>query len=327
MMTTMMPSATTALNDQALIELCWLLEQPDPRLGPDAIWLSGKPKIYEHLRDLGALTLSNELASDIVCRECCSESFVPQANPDGDAEHFPYRGYCPDCGWIPLKPEQARLWHAHPLKIARWLASAMQLTQRYCVEVVIDGVLWRLGEIEHRRKRHTLFFARRVAESAQALRSALGGRVAPGAEVIVTTSDTAALRHSDFTLVPIRAVAHLRKAGFVIENLTAYLGGSARVEMTDETSLRLMHTKRVALIDGKEHKLSPQFYAFLKILQAADGDEVHKRHLAEALGLNEGTFRSADIVKRHRPVFETFVDLDRKGSYWLKPEFIDLERR
>lgn len=287
--------------------------------------MSGKPGIYEHLREIGALALSNDLASDIVCRDCSSETFRPEANLDSDLDIFPYRGYCLDCGWIPLKPEQARLWHAHPIKIARWLASAMQLTQRYSVEAVIEGVLWRLGEIEHRRKRRTLFFARRVAESGEAVREALGGLVAPGAEVIITTSDISALKNSAlaaFNLVPLRAVAHLRKAGFVIENIDPYLAGSASIETSDETSLRLMHTKRVALIEGQEHKLSPQVYEFLNIIEVASGDEVHKHHIAEGLKIDEAKFRSIDIFKRHRVIFDTFVGTDYKGYYWIKPDFI-----
>jgi hypothetical protein len=88
-----------------------------------------------------------------------------------------------------------------------------------------------------------------------------------------------------------------------------------------------MHTQRVALIDGKPINLSPQVYLFLKILEHADGDEVHKRHIAEGLGLEPGAnFRTAEIFKRHKPVFATFVDKDDKGHYWLKDEFLILER-
>jgi hypothetical protein len=75
-----------------------------------------------------------------------------------------------------------------------------------------------------------------------------------------------------------------------------------------------MHSRRIALIDGQEHKLSPQVYAFLKILEDADGDEVHKRYLAESLGIEE-TFRTADIFKRHKIIFKTFIETDRKGNY------------
>ena len=79
------------------------------------------------------------------------------------------------------------------------------------------------------------------------------------------------------------------------------------------------------LIGGAEHKLSPQVYGFLKVLEDADGDEVHKREIAQALGISE-TFRYADIKKRHKAVFDTFVQSDDKGHFWLRPEFLILER-
>ena len=319
----------TALSDQAFTELCRLLEQDEPKLAPDAIWLSGKNHLYEYLRDIGATTLSNDLAVNLLCHECCNETFRPVANPGTETQNFPYLGYCPDCGWVDLKEEQARIWQVHPLIIARWLGMALQLIPRYLPETIIEGVLWRLGETEFRRKRHTLFFGRRLVESAEAVSEKLAELVVPGAEVIITTSDITALQKSamgDRLTAPLRAVAHLRKAGFVIENLDTYLGGIGPIASSEETSLRLMHSRRVALIDGQEHKLSPQVYAFLKTLEDADGDEVHKRYLAEALGIEE-TFRTADIFKRHKVVYATFVETDRKGSYWLKPEFVILERR
>ena len=154
--------------------------------------------------------------------------------------------------------------------------------------------------------------------------------VAPGAEVIITAGEHASLLGTalgDRLLVPLRAIAHIRKSGLVIENLEAYLTRPAPVQESTETSLRLMHTQRVALINGEPVDLSPLVYLFLKILEDADGDEVHKRHMAEGLGLQPGaSFRTADIFKRHKQVYATFVDKDDKGHYWLKPDFVILER-
>ena len=88
-----------------------------------------------------------------------------------------------------------------------------------------------------------------------------------------------------------------------------------------------MHTQRVALIDGRAIDLSPKAYLLLKILEGADGDEVPKRCIAERLGLELGTtFRTAGIFKRHKLVCTTFVDKEDKRHYWLKPEFVILER-
>lgn len=95
---------------------------------------------------------------------------------------------------------------------------------------------------------------------------------------------------------------------------------------SDETSLRLLHTRRVVLIGGAEHKFLPQVYGFLKVLEDADGDEARsKREIARALGIPE-TFRYADIKKHHRLVFDTFVQSDHKGNFWLIPEYLILER-
>ena len=319
-----------ALNDQALIELCQLLEQENASLAPDAIWLSGKPQVYAHLKEMGALLPGMELTSNLLCRDCCSETIRPTLHQDATQTKFPYQGHCPDCGWINLAHADVHLWQVQPKKIARWLAAALQLSSSYVLESVIEGVLWRLGEIEYRRKRRTVFFGRRLAEAAAGVNAKLNELVAPGAEVIITTSDILQLRDSDLRdrlTVPLRAVAHLRKANFVLENFDIYLHSLGPVETSDETSLRLMHTQRVALIDGDKHKLSPQMFSLLKILEDADGDEVHKRHIAERLGLESATFRTVDVIKRHRVVFDTFVDSDRKGNYWLKPDFVILDRR
>ncbi|WP_412478048.1 hypothetical protein [Azonexus sp. IMCC34839] len=89
----------------------------------------------------------------------------------------------------------------------------------------------------------------------------------------------------DRLLVPLRAIVHIRTSGLVIEKLEAYLIHPAPVQESAETSLRLMHAQRVALIDGEQIDLSPQVYRFLKILEEADDDEVHKRHIAERFGL------------------------------------------
>lgn len=88
-----------------------------------------------------------------------------------------------------------------------------------------------------------------------------------------------------------------------------------------------MRTQHVALFNGEPIDLSPQAYLFLKILEDADGDEVHKRHMAVGLGLESGaSFRTADVFKRHKQVYATFVDKDDKGHYWPKPDFVVLER-
>jgi hypothetical protein len=317
-----------ALNDRALADLCWLVEQSDARLAPDTFRCGDRADVLRHLRDIEVLTLSNEMAGGVLCRDCGIEVIRPVITEAGFADAHLYRGYCPECGWVSLSAEDARWWVAQPHKVARWLNSAIKLSPIYRVETIIDGVLWRLGEREFNRRRHVIFFGRRLVESANTVVDAVNNLSAPGAEIIITATDIQHIRCTplrDRLVVPLRGIVHLKKAGFVVENLESFIPALAMIQTSDETSLRLMQTRQISLIGGQEFPLSPQVCAFLKILEDADGDEVHKRHIAERMGF-EGGFRKADIFKRHKDVFDTFVQYDSKGNYWLRPEFVILER-
>lgn len=314
-----------AIVDRSLHELCRLLEQADPQLAPDAIWLSGDVPLYAHMREIGFLSLANELADSVLCHECCQESSKPAAATLHAEDAAPYQVYCSACGWVPLSADHARMWNASPVKVARALASALGLQTRYASEALVPNVLWRLGEIEIRRKRHAVFFGRLLPDNAAAVRSAIRTHAAPSTEIVITSGDVLSAQNTvlaDMTIVPLRAVAHLRKTQLVLENIEAFVTDVRDVPASSETSLRLLHTKRAVQIAGVTHKVSPQIHDFLCILKKHDGDEVHKRHIAEALGLEEG-FRRADIFKRHKQVLETFIGTDdRNGYYWLKPEFV-----
>jgi len=314
------------INTLAMAELCALVEQPGHQLLPDAVWLGGQTVIFQHLRNNEALSLSNALAEAVLCPDCMSASVQPEQSPHG-AEN-PHRAYCVECGWIDLPKERARLWQANPAKVADWINVALGLKSRHAVTEVIRGRLWHLGEREYRRQRRSLFFGCLLTSDPASVGAELDRHAAPGTAVVITTSDCLALRASelrDRQFIPLRAVAHLRKGHLVLENLDAYFDGLVPYFATDETSLRLLHSKRVVLVAGVEIRLSPQVYGFLKVLEDADGDEVHKRQIAKALGIPEN-FRYADIKKHHRDVFDIFVQSDHKGNYWLVPEYLILER-
>lgn len=317
------------LNAPALAELCWLLEQEDTRLLPDAIWLGEKHRLYQHLHSMQALSVVQDAAPSIMCPDCTSRSIRPELVMPAQSSSLAYRAFCGECGWVSLSTEQSRLWQINPVKIAEWLNAALGMKAGYKVESVVDGVLWYLGDREIRRQRRSFFFGRRITSASTPVQAALNRLSAPGAQALITTSDPALLKTTALAacqVVPLRAIAQLRKAHLVVENLEAYFTGLATVEASDETSLRVLHSKRAVLIDGTKVPLSPQVYDFLKVLEDADGDEVHKRHIASSLGISTATFRSADIFKRHKQVSETFVGNDKNGNYWLKPEFLILER-
>ena len=315
-------------NAPAMAEMCWLLEQKDTRLLPDAIWLGGKRHLYQHLRSVEALSVTQEVAPSVLCPDCTSRSIQPELLMPPISTRLPYRAHCSDCGWVPLNAEQSRLWHIRPAKIADWLNAALGLKDRHKVEMVVDDVLWYLGDREIRRQRRSLFFGCRIASASTKVKAALDRLARPGAEVLITTSDPERIKTTELAdrlFVSLRAIAQLRKSHLVVENIEPYLTGLATVEQSDETSLRLLHSQRAALINGTKFSVSPQVHDFLTILEKADGDEVHKRHIASKLAITTATFRTADIFKRHKQVQAIFVGNDSNGNYWIKPEFLILE--
>ena len=313
------------VNAPALAELCALLETPDQQLLPDGVGLGGRAVLYQRLRDCEALSLAAEMVPEVLCPDCREHRVRPQPLAGAPGR---YQALCFECGEVELPKAQVRLWQAHPGKVADWLHQALGLRGRHPLAELIPGVLWHLGELEIRRHRRSFFFGCRLDSAPVQARAKLAELAAPGAEAVITTTEAALLRASplaDCRVIPLRAVAQLRKGHLTLEPLDGYFDGLAPPVTSDETSLRLLHTRRVVLIGGAEHKLSPQVYGFLKVLEDADGDEVHKRGIAQALGISE-TFRYADIKKRHKAVFDTFVQSDDKGHFWLRPEFLILER-
>ena len=96
------------MNDEGLAEICRLLERDDMLISPDAVWLSSRPAFYGHLLALEAIAVSRQRALDILCPECGIESMRPQ--PYSAPASQPYRGHCPECGWVDLTNEQAHYW-------------------------------------------------------------------------------------------------------------------------------------------------------------------------------------------------------------------------
>jgi len=114
--------------------------------------------------------------------------------------------------------------------------------------------------------------------------------------------------------VPLRACAHLRKAGLVIEDFEAHAGSADFSEIG--TSLASLG-ERVVQINGERVAISPQVQRFLKVLVAANGKPVHKSTIADALEIDVDKFSPHQIFKKHMAVKEAFVGADGAGRYWL----------
>lgn len=267
---------------------------------------------YRHLLDLGLAKPEARLLDDITCPWCSTGTLHQVCRIRGGSGGNAYRGLCLSCGWQNIPAAQLSPLSLDLPKIARAVAAALGMATRFEAQKIVPGKLWRLGEREVARKRHRVWFAPVVVdENARALSGEAGVLVC----IDMPTVRLPAM--AKLAPVPLRACAHLRKAGLVIEAFEAYVGSASTSELG--TSLASLD-ERAVHIDGERIGVSPQVKRFLKVLLAAGGKPVHKSTIADALEIDVDKFSPHEIFKRHKEVKEVFVGGDGAGRYWLAAE-------
>jgi hypothetical protein len=196
-----------ARNDIAFTRLCSLIEAATGDLHPDAVRYSGEREVYRHLLDIGALGPGDGISPGILCPWCEGAELA-----EIGFAHGQHRGYCSDCGWVDLGVDQVKPFRVDMARIVRWLSAALGLSGRYACEALVSDALWRLGEIEHRRKRRTVFFGRRLDDPAcvPIIAEQLRRACAPGCGVLITTTPDV-----DGALL---ATGHPRSTGFSVSS-------------------------------------------------------------------------------------------------------------
>jgi hypothetical protein len=297
--------------DLAFRLLCDWLAIGAPSLHPAVLADVDTGVGYRHLLDLGLAKPEARLLDDITCPWCSTGMLHQVCRVRGGSGGNAYRGLCLSCGWQNIPAAQLNPISLDLPKIARAVAAALGLTSRFETQEIVHGKLWRLGEREIARKRHRIWFAPAVDDDiTRALASEAGILVCVDAP---TPRSPAMAKLSPFSL---RACAHLRKAGLVIEDFEANVGSANTSEIG--TSLASLD-QRVVHINGECVPISPQVQRFLKMLVAANGKPVHKSAIADALEIDVDKFSPHQIFKKHKLVREAFVEADGSGRYRLRP--------
>lgn len=295
--------------DLAFRLLCDWLAIGAPTLHPAVLGDVDTGVGYRHLLDLGLAKPETRLLDDITCPWCSSGTLHQVCRVRGGSGGNAYRGLCISCGWQNIPAAQLSPLGLDLPKIARAIAAALGLASRFETQEIVPARLWRLGEREVARKRHGVWFAPVVVDE---IARALSGEAGVLVCIDMPTARPPAM--AKLAPVPLRACAHLRKAGLVIEDLEAYVGSASTSEIG--TSLASLD-QRAVHINGERVTISPQVQRFLKVLVAADGRPVHKSTIADALEIDVDKFSPHQIFKQHRVVKEAFVGADGAGRYWL----------
>jgi hypothetical protein len=295
--------------DLAFRLLCDWLATGGPALHPAVLADVDTGVGYRHLLDLRFAKPEARLLEDTACPWCSTGTLhqVCRARcaSGGDA----YRGLCLRCGWQNISAAQLSALRLDLPKIARAVAAALGLVSRFETQEIVPWKLWRIGEREIARRRHRVWFAPAVDED---IARALSGEA--GILVCVDAPTARLPAMAKLAPVPLRACAHLRKAGLVIEDFEAYVGSANTNEIG--TSLASLD-QRAVHINGERIAISPQVQRFLAVLVATGGKPVHKSNLADALEIDVDKFSPHQIFKKHMAVKEAFVGADGAGRYWL----------
>ncbi len=297
--------------DLAFRLLCDWLAAGAPTLHPAVLADVDTGVGYRHLLDLGLAKPEARMLDDITCPWCSTGTLHQVCRVRGGGGGNAYRGLCLSCGWQNILAAQLSPLSLDLPKIARAVAAALGLTSRFETHEIVHGKLWRIGEREIARKRHRVWFAPMVDQD---IARALSGEA--GILVCVDAPTQLSPSMARLALVPLRACAHLRKAGLVIEDLEAPVGSTGTSEIG--TSLACLKD-RVVHVNGERIAVSPQVRRFLEVLVAADAKPVHKSTLADALEIDVDKFSPHQIFKKHKIVKDAFVEGDGAGRYWLRP--------
>lgn len=295
--------------DLAFRLLCDWLAVGAPALHPAVLADVDTVAGYRHLLDLGLAKADARLLDDITCPWCSIGTLhqVCRARGGGNA----YRGLCLSCGWQNIPAAQLSPLTLDLPKIAKAVAAALGLASRFETQELVPGRLWRLGEREIARRRNRVWFAPAIDDD---ITRALSGEA--GILVCVDAPMPRSPAMAKLSPLSLRACAHLRKAGLVIEGFESHVGSANTREIG--TSLACLD-QRAVHINGERVAISPQVQRFLKMLVAADGKPVHKSTIADALEIDVDKFSPHQIFKKHKSVKEAFVEGDGSGRYRMRP--------
>lgn len=297
--------------------LCSLTEAGQGPLTSEMIRYSGIEPVYQHLHQNGFLHTVDAVPGAITCRWCGAHDLLNVFYKPST-----WSGYCADCGWVDI--DTLCTLGVDTSHLLRSLANAIGTARNFRPEQLLEHQLWKIGEIEHRRKRRTVFFAMNIQAPDDRITHHLARHCAPGTGIVITTSDALLDNHTlSHTVIPLRAIAHLRKSGLVIENLTEYIEGPSMVrEDPVETSLAYFRSGHYALIEGKKIEATLQAYQFVCILLDAKGRPVHKSTIIEMIEMDADEFKPATTFKRCKPILEVFIERDGRGCYWIRKDYL-----
>lgn len=301
---------------RALALLVGILESSGGRLVEDALDPAERDA-FRALCDSGALRSADDVPL-VLCPEC-GEHDVETRRIAG-ALH----GLCPECGYVPITNASLKAWTADPEWLLGQLRVAFRMAARQASQVLVPGVVWKVGDVKQGRRPRRVLLARRLGEHATnaAFREALAEKIERDNAVIISTTPKSVAMVNDLSLsyVHIAEIVYLRSSKLELdEGRWAWCLKPPHLRGHDASPV-FYENFRVAIIDGEEQTFTPLQAAVLSYLHAAKGQKCHKDSIMQ--DIDSPQKNPIELFRHNSRQMEAFgrvADWDEFGFYWLRP--------
>ena len=252
----------------------------------------------------------------VLCLTADDEFDVP-VERDGTTGRFQY--FHPEAGFRPVNPDQLRQYDLGLERFITLIAAGIGVPASQRVELLLEDLLWDLGDVQITRRTIPIFFVRRLDapgnyERVHDALGEIGGRTGG----LVMTSSRRLNRHID---VPgghriVQAITCMKRDSRYFEVDRAALSNFLGFPVPREG---FSSDFRTAIINGESYRFTKKQAAVIEYLHQA-GTPVHKNLLlAQAADTDQKNV--IDLFRgggKNHPAWGTLIRHDNRGHYWLE---------
>lgn len=300
---------------RALALLAQRLEAPAGRTS--GAWLEEDDRpAFQVLIDAGAMVPAGGPPPAVLCPACALNDVAPEQTASG------LRGLCPECGYVPIDNDQIQSWVPDCTWLLGRLRRALGLAARQDSQVLVEDLVWKVGDWGKGRRHWRVLFVRRLGEGRTQglLRDTLAAHVERDHSVVIgaVSANRAGLTDLSLPYVHLAELFRWRGGALVLdESLWDWCLKPAHLR-THRSSPIFFEGFRTALIDAVEYTFGSKQASFWEFMHAADGAKRPKLAIMEYVGSEQSGPRE---LFRHNlqqmAAFEALVECDTEGFYWL----------
>ena len=292
------------------------LEDPAGQLHPAGL-AAEQVAPFKLLTESRALVAAQGAPAMVVCPGCAEFDLAPEHDGHG------LRGLCPACGYVRLASDYLQRWQADVDWLLTKLRRALGMEARQLSQTLLDGRIWKVGDVGQKKQRRRVFLARRLTEprALHQLRTIVGNNAERGMAVIVGTRarDQVDVGESSFIYMPLDTLFHWRSGGLHLDQ-SLWDWCLKPLHIRNHPGSRVFSEDfRTAIIDGEEYTFSDLQSQCWEILVAADGAKQQRDWIMAQIDSSQPNPRA---LFRHNPrqlaAFDRLVESDDEGFYWLK---------